>query len=233
MKHVTIKTSSRTKDRNRGDRLTEIYQERDRPFQWWVGPNSRPLDLAERLKSRGAELFLIEDGLITTDMSPDIPLNADVRVEEVTDDTLDLASRIFARGFDWDHTHLRWDVAKLWFETIQYAPSEFFGHNYIAYADDIEEPIAAACLTKVPGEHIAHLVGGAAPPEYRGKGAYRALLDRRFKDAAADGAEAMVVQCDRATSSPICQKIGMQKLCDLEIVMFETPDAPHRGEPNP
>ena len=76
----------------------------------------------------------------------------------------------------------------------------------------------------VPGENIAHLVGGSAPPEYRGRGAYRALLDRRFKDAAADGAEAMVVQCDRTTSSPICQKIGMKKLCDLDIYMFENGD---------
>ena len=86
-------------------------------------------------------------------------------------------------------------------------------------------------FAQVPGEDIANLVGGSAPPEYRGKGAYRALLARRFKDAAADGAQAMVVQCDRTTSSPICQRIGMKKLCDLDIYMFETPDAPHRGEP--
>jgi hypothetical protein len=213
-------------------RVIDIYRERDRPFQWWIGPNTKPHDLIERLKAAGAELFMTADGLATTDMHPDIPLNPNVRVEEVTDDTLDLASQIYARGFDFDNTHLRFDVARLWFETIQYAPPEFFGHNYVAYVDGIDEPIAAACLTQVPGERIAHLAGGSAPPEYRGKGAYRALLKRRFKDAAADGAEAMIVQCDRTTSSPICQKIGMKKLCDLELYLFETPDAPHRGEPN-
>ncbi len=51
-------------------------------------------------------------------------------------------------------------------------------------------------------------------------------------DAGADGAEAMVVQCDRTTSSPICQRIGMKKICDLDICMFETPDARHRGQPS-
>jgi GNAT superfamily N-acetyltransferase len=40
------------------------FRDRDQPFSWWVGPASRPLDLAERLSSSGLAHVEDEAGMI-------------------------------------------------------------------------------------------------------------------------------------------------------------------------
>src|SRR5205814_500273 len=57
----------------------------------------------------------------------------------------------------------------------------------------------------------------ATRPGPRGPGLYAALLARGLADARADGGTAAVIQADRATSAPICAKLGFRELCGLEM----------------
>lgn len=38
------------------DEVFSLYESHHKPFSWWVGPNSRPADLMERLERRGMHL---------------------------------------------------------------------------------------------------------------------------------------------------------------------------------
>jgi len=89
--------------------------------------------------------------------------------------------------------------------------STYFGHL------DGGPPLAWSYLVYLPDSPIVLLGGAATLAEHRGHGLYTALVARRLADARADGRTAAVIQADRATSAPICAKLGFKELCGLEM----------------
>ena len=60
-------------------------------------------------------------------------------------------------------------------------------------------------------------MSSATLPDFRGYGIYTSLMARRLADAAQDGIEAAVIQAVRATSAPICRKLGFVEIMPMEL----------------
>jgi predicted GNAT family acetyltransferase len=91
------------------------------------------------------------------------------------------------------------------------------------FADYCDHPISRRYLAFIHGEAVAAgnamrtsegvlaLAGGVTRPEARGRGAYRALVRKRWDDAVAAGTPALVTQAS-AMSRPILEYLGFRDL---------------------
>ena len=84
--------------------------------------------------------------------------------------------------------------------------------RYIAHVDG--EPVATSGLNWFPTLELALLWGGSTLREARGRGCYRAMVARRLADAAAMGARFVGLYAVSATSGPIVDALGFEKVGD-------------------
>lgn len=180
-----------------------------RAFGWITGPSTTPRDLPDRLARAG---FTNEEhlaGMALTDLARPIAAPG-VRIDEVAPRDAARESEMMARAYG-----MPAEVNDLFTQLIGNA-GPIRARGYFAYLAE-ERPVAWSYLVYIPGSRIVLLGGAATVPEARGHGLYTALVKRRLDDARADGAEAAVIQADRATSAPICAKLGFRELCSLEF----------------
>ena len=73
----------------------------------------------------------------------------------------------------------------------------------------------------------ARFWGAAILPAYRGRGAYRALVAARLRDALGCGARLALVHAEQ-TSSPILQRIGFARYAQRRLTWFPVPGQGNR-----
>ena len=81
--------------------------------------------------------------------------------------------------------------------------------RFVVYAQD--EPVAAGNINRYDALGFGFLWAGATVPEYRGRGAYRALLGARCRWARARGMERVGLYANRKTSAPVVAGLGFSK----------------------
>lgn len=84
------------------------------------------------------------------------------------------------------------------------------GSTFLAFVDG--EPAAAAYASYTP--HGLLLFGGATAPEFRGRGAYRALVFARAQEAIERGTPVLVTHA-RKMSRPILERIGFEAVSKI------------------
>lgn len=166
-------------------------------FRWTVGPDSRPLDLGERLERRGLRRHDI--AVMAADLS-DIPihLTPDVTVEPLTLDNLTTYCDTVAAGWDADPAPLHA------YERARLRTGDTRHPAYLARIAGT--PAAAANAALLP--QSAYLMGAVVLPPFRGRGVYRALIAARLRDVAAAGLRLVTTQAMRTTSAPILARLG-------------------------
>jgi hypothetical protein len=85
---------------------------------------------------------------------------------------------------------------------------------YLAFLDG--EPVARGSASF--SERGATLFGGSTLPEARGRGAYRALVAARWRDAVARGTPVLVTQAS-PMSRPILAQLGFREVCEIRILL--------------
>jgi hypothetical protein len=180
---------------------------------WEVGPSSAPPDLAARLLALGMVRAPADPelaGMVLAQAPAEA--GAAVRVERVR--TLEgfrahqlVYHRCFGRGAaapsdaeiveDFERRLLR----------------EEHHPRYLAFDGDV--PVAAADAVFVDG--AVALTGGATLPEARGRGVYRALVQRRWEDAGARGTPLLVVQAG-GMSRPILERLGFVEVTRVKLL---------------
>ena len=187
----------------------------DMSFGWVTGPSTRPTDLPLRLEAAGLKHADSLAGMALTDLARPIEVNPAARVVEVTFAEALERSDMMARAYGSPP-----DVMRFFNEVLAGTASRIKARSYMAFLDG-GEPVAWSYLVYLPDSPIVLLGGAATLPEHRGHGLYSALVARRLADARADRRTAAVVQADRATSAPICAKLGFAELCGLEVFAAE------------
>ena len=181
------------------EEIRGLLRERGRTkCAWEIGSHAEPADLPERLLARGfaddqPEPLAI--GMALTEEPPPGPDDVVVKVVE-TDEEYWESERVAIVAFGEDI-----DVDKK-----PYVPSEL-NPIYIALIDG---KIVARASSAI-GEHGVTLFGGATLPEARGRGAYRALVAARWRDAAERGTPLVVTQAG-VMSRPILQRLGFREV---------------------
>jgi ribosomal protein S18 acetylase RimI-like enzyme len=190
----------------RDDEIDEVIEEvrahlRERgrdSCAWEIGSHATPSDLPEQLLARGfaddqPEPLAI--GMAMTEAPPPGPADVVVKVVE-TDDEYWESERVAQISFGEE-------VAA---ERKPFTPSAL-NPIYIALIDG---KIVARASSAI-GEHGVTLFGGATLPEARGRGAYRALVAARWRDAAERGTPLVVTQAG-VMSRPILTRLGFREV---------------------
>jgi len=193
-------------------------------YGWVTGPLTRPHDLGQRLVASG---LVKEDemaGMVLTDLAVPIAVDPKIEIREATLHEAQEASAMMGRAYDMPE-----EVARFFNVLLAMTDSKVRNRGYFAYVDGGTEPVAWSYLVYLPDSPIVLLGGAATVPEQRGRGIYSALVAKRLADARADGRRAAVIQAVRATSAPICAKLGFREVCGLEFYAWE--GAPHQDIP--
>jgi GNAT superfamily N-acetyltransferase len=195
--------------------LRSLFRERGRDeFTWWVGTSATPDDLELRLLRAGATPYgddPVVASMVSTTEPPEVD-GIDVRrVERLEDFSV-------ARELGWstaDFTdeqlaHVRASLADRW-QTRQRT-----GHAvaFLAYIED--EPVAAGDMIVLP--FAGFLSGAVTKPEYRGRGAFRALVRARWDEAARRGTPALIVGAGKM-SRPILERIGFTAVAEQRLLV--------------
>jgi hypothetical protein len=189
------------------ERSRTWFAERGRSASWWmIGPSATPADLADRLLASGA----IEDSTMTAmvlDREPP-PGPGDVDIRRVaTPDGYRRSMEIVADAFGFDaaaRAAFVGDAEEAW-RFWQTEP----GRGYLlAHVDGIAVAEAGFAST-IHGPMV--LSGGATLHEWRGRGAYRALVRWRWDEAVRRGTPVLVVQASE-DSRPILERLGFRKV---------------------
>jgi hypothetical protein len=172
---------------------------------WEVGTHATPDDLVEQLLARG----LVDDeptplavGMVLTEppAHPDLPV--EVRIAQTDEERL-AAARIAAIAFGGP------------IATEPPPPSDDPNNLvYLAYVDG--EPVARGSGSF--SQYCGSLFGGATLPEARGRGAYRALVAARWRDAVERGTPVLVTQAS-PMSRPILKQLGFREVCEIRILL--------------
>jgi len=195
--------------------LCDTYGARGLPFGWLIGPSTTPADLPRRLEAVGFVKGVEMAGMALRDLSVPIAQEEGISVREAQEGDDSHIVHLFTAGFGLPEM-----VSTIFMTALRSPDGKHRTGFYLAFLDGVEAPIAVAALVYLAGTPIVMLGGAATLPEYRGKGAYRALLARRLADACADGMEAAVIQAVRTTSAPICARIGMVEMCGLDMYVW-------------
>lgn len=190
------------------------YRELGIRYRWTIGPDSAPADLERRLTARG---LVPEHGLGLACPIEALPsgLPAGITVEPVDEANVEAFTEVMARG---------WGMGV--------APLLAFHRRILAIARDRVpmflarvdgQPAGSAAVALLP--RSAYLMGAVVLPEHRGKGAYRALIDARARQAARRGLTLLTSHARASTSAPILGRLGFREVCRFTMLAEPVADA--------
>jgi GNAT superfamily N-acetyltransferase len=172
---------------------------------WEVGSGSTPPGLADRLRAEGMTDHepgsMLALACTTEPASPTSGIETE-RVE--TASQFGEVRAIFADGDGW-HPSDEW------------LRGPGFVTRYLARTQD-GRAIATADITWLEHDRAVFLGGALTLPEYRGRGAYRALVHRRWQEAAARGRDVLVTQSE-PMSQPILLRLGFQVVGEVTVLV--------------
>lgn len=190
-------------------------------FSWKLGPHTTPIDLEAKLRDHGAYASAEEHTAMILDREPPAVEGIDVRPVESYEDYV-WSQEILDVGFS----------GKLSAGELAAERESFPGR----FADYRDHPISRRYLAFIDGKAVAAgnairtsagvlaLAGGATLPEAYGRGAYRALVRRRWDDAVKGGTPALVTQAS-VMSRPILEHLGFRALGPVRRIIDTTPSS--------
>jgi hypothetical protein len=90
-----------------------------------------------------------------------------------------------------------------------------FVTRYLAPIDG--RAVATADITWLADERAAFLGGALTLPEFRGRGAYRALVHKRWREAGHRGRDVLVTQSE-PMSQPILKRLGFEVVGEISVL---------------
>lgn len=173
-------------------------------FRWTVGPDSRPLDLGDRLARRG---FRGERVVVMAAEASSLRIERDLEVEArpVELAELELYARTVGAGWGVDPAPL------LAYERELRDQPERRHFNFLAWHG--AQPAGAANYYAFA--RSAYLMGGVVLPDHRRRGVYRSLLAARLRHARARGLDLVTTQARASSSAPILARLGFVSLCEI------------------
>jgi GNAT superfamily N-acetyltransferase len=179
-------------------------------FRWLIGPSATPRGVAALLLERGASLDEDVRELTAMVLDREPPAVPGVEVRRVTTfaDYLrmeEIREAVFgSRDIDDDERRARW--------------SEFEAAGSLAYLAQVDEtPVTFGIMNRTEAGPML-LAGGVTLPEYRGHGAYRALVRARWDEAQRVGTPALVTQA-QAASRPILERLGFRATGVIKVLV--------------
>jgi GNAT superfamily N-acetyltransferase len=190
--------------------IRAILHERGRAgAEWELGESCTPLNLVERLFTLGIVPDMEEPFAIgmVMEAGADLPSPPGVAARPVFSvDELVTARRIQYEAFGGGA-----DTVELTQAEADFAAEGTLGSTFLAFVDGA--PVAAGYAAYTPRGLL--LFGGATLPSARGRGAYRALVVARARDAKARGTPVLVTHAGHL-SRPILERLGFTPVTRID-----------------
>jgi hypothetical protein len=185
------------------DRLGEVLDAIDadhHDYRWFVEPSSPP-GLDDALVDRGLRLMAEMNLMVLPDLSVDIPVNPELRVEELSQEN---ASDYIAF---WQSLEGETTSPARWEEVMdRYLAAE--KRELTIYLPRLEGRIVGMASMRIEQDGVVYQRDAVTLPEFRGRGIYLTLVAHRVAAGRACGCAAALVQANVHTSSPILAKRG-------------------------
>ncbi|MBI5705868.1 MAG: hypothetical protein HZC36_02640 [Armatimonadetes bacterium] len=191
---------------DRADELieTEIRESEslEEGWEWKVYSTDSPRDLRERLRKHGFQIGTQETAmgfdLGRVESLPSGAPGIEIRAIITEDDLAafrNIAETLFKKDFAYSTGHLRQGIGK----------KSAIHRGLLALVEGV--PAAIGCLYLSKGSHFGYLYCGGTLPEFRGKGAYRAMVAARALLARGLGMRYLLIDA-QPTSEPILRRLG-------------------------
>lgn len=183
-----------------------------RRYMWVIGPGTNPANLADQLAAHGFQPAVTWDGLVLEDLAITVGTNPEVMVEEPRQETVSEVADLLQTESNNPGRRDR-TVARIR-RYMRAKPGEA-----TILLGRLDGRVAAYRATRFEPNGTAYLRQGYTHPDFRGRGLYLTLLEHRLRRAREAGCTRAVVQAINTTSSPILQKQGFRRVCDLTAYM--------------
>lgn len=180
--------------------------------EWELGESCTPPDLVSRLTALGIVPDESEPVAIGMVLEPGtkLPSAPGVSARPVaTIDELVMARRIQHEAFGGSA-----DAVELAQAETDFAAEGVIGSTFLAFVDGM--PVAAAYASYTPLGLL--LFGGATLPSGRGRGAYRALVAARAREAVERGTPVLVTHAGQM-SQPILARLGFRPVARIDRLL--------------
>lgn len=200
-------------------RIAEVvagYRARGAGARWIVGPSCRPLDLADRLVRHGFRPDGDADAMVADLDALAIPVPDDVQVEPIGPDGLDDYLDAMMRGWSQPpaaRAAFAADLRETW-TSGEPKPACFLAR--------IGGHPAGTAAARFVGDVVV-LQGASVVPDLRGRGVFRALLQRRIAEARGRGARRALVFAHTETSAPILARLGFSRVARFRYFALDEP----------
>ncbi|WP_117234789.1 GNAT family N-acetyltransferase [Vibrio maerlii] len=180
----------------------EYFQQRNLCFEWKTYSTDRPTNLESVLLESGFEQEETESfmalNLAETDNKPfDESAITEVFDERGVRDAIKVQEQVWGGDFEWQYNYL--------FKLKQNSPDSI--SIYVVYVNG--QPVTSAWITFNEGSPFAGIWGGSTVEEFRGKGLYSSLLNKRIAEAKARGVKYLIIDASDM-SKPIVAKRGFE-----------------------
>jgi len=185
------------------------------PIDWWVGPESQPADLGERLQARGFTLRETVPGMaadLDALVEPSIPMRLTIRLARGEDGWRQWTEACL-RAWEYDR-ELNVDTEP-WYKMCQ-AASEDTLYLYSGWLSG--EPVAVSIM--VLGAGVAGLHFIQTRPTYQRRGIGSRLTYEPLLQARRLGYRVGVLSASEMGYN-IYRKIGFQEVCSMRIYSWE------------
>jgi GNAT superfamily N-acetyltransferase len=193
-------------DRRVAEELRTL-RERGWEGEWKLHDFDEPGDLKGRLEALGLTNHHVE-ALMVLDLAIAQPRHAqddDVVIERATGSKLDEIAALQEEV---------WNVRLPWLRGVMHLTGDpDHGTGVVFCARDGARVVGSGWIELHAGSRFTQLCGGAVHPDYRGRGIYSRLFERRVIEAKARGAKWMAVEA-APMSRPILEKKGFRFVCN-------------------
>ncbi len=200
--------------------VLDYYRAQGKTVSWIVGPTSRPGDLGARLVAQGFNLIPEEamSGMVLTPLEVAAPIAPGITVRQVSAAEAAPHHAMMAAAYGFPATE---DFFKVWFLLLDALGDR--AAFYLTWLEGVPDPVAwSSALFHADGQTMA-LGGSATLAAYRHRGLYTAMVAERLRDGRARGCTTAVIQAVKATSAPICEKLGFRTICSLDMYNWWPP----------
>lgn len=191
--------------------VVSYFEERQRPFVWFVGPSSTPQDLSSRLERAGLVLEQRTRLLIAELPIHGLRINEEIRiVESWTREAVE--ARLRFAWPSWSEETIRSEA------TDRLRQKRLYGDRaggLLAYFEEV--PVADANWRDSTDGQTVYLTGAGTREAYRGRGIYQTLTAHRLQRAIRRGCTYAVIQSRMDTSMPILMRRGFRDVGEVSV----------------
>ncbi len=205
-------------------KVIACYSERKKNFTWLVGPSSSPHNLGSLLEKNGLIKIpqVCMSGMYAHLKQLKVKGNEDVRVEKKPISKITEYADLLASAYGFGES-----VEAFAIRSKLIVHSGDGGNLYLAFLENKDNPVAYGVSIYYEKEKVVILQGSGTVGAFRRKGIYTKLVAARIADACDMGMETAVIQAINSTSMPICQKIGFQKISDIDLYAYGKANEEH------